>query len=145
MHARLRQALQVRQHALHEGRPLHPDVDPSRYLTADLLMFCRGFCSALDEHHRGEDRVLFPAIAAAHPELAPVLAALSQDHSMLGHLLQELSAAAEQAADPAVLQRHLDGVAALMENHFRYEEQKLLVVLEHLELDASVRVGLGPL
>ena len=108
-------------------------------------MFCRGFCAALDEHHRGEDRVIFPAIVTAHPELVPVLAALSQDHSMVAHLLQELGAAADKAEDPSVLQRHLDGVAALMENHFRYEEQQLPVVLERLQLDAAVHEVLGPL
>ena len=145
MHARLRQALRVTQRAVREGRPIDPRDDASGHLSADLLLFCRGFCTALDEHHRGEDQVLFPAIAAAHPELAPVLAALSQDHSMVAHLLQELGAAADQAADPAVLQRHLDGVAALMESHFRYEERQLLVVLERSELDAAVQEVLGPL
>ena len=145
MHARLHQALRVIERAVHEGRPIDTGDDAGGRLSADLLLFCRGFCAALDEHHRGEDRVLFPAIAAAHPELAPVLAALTQDHSMVAHLLQGLGAAADRAAGPAELQRHLDGVAALMDSHFRYEERQLLVVLERLELDAAVRDVLGPL
>jgi hypothetical protein len=32
-----------------------------------------------------------------------------------------------------------------MENHFRYEERRLLVVLEALDLAAPVREVLGPL
>jgi hypothetical protein len=43
------------------------------------------------------------------------------------------------------LERHLGGVAALMENHFRYEERHLLTVLETLDLDADPRDALGPL
>lgn len=145
VHARLREALRVTERAGHEGRPLDPGDDAGGRLSAELLLFCRGLCAALDGHHRGEDRTLFPAIATAHPELAPVLAALTQDHSMLAHLLQGLGAAADRAASPAELQRHLDGVAALMESHFRYEERQLLVVLERLDLDAAVREVMGPL
>lgn len=34
-----------------------------------------------------ELRTLFPAIEAAHPDLAPVLRKLEQDHSMIDYLL----------------------------------------------------------
>ena len=142
VHARLRQALETTRRAVREGRAVDAG---GRSVTADLLLFCRGFCAALDAHHRGEDRVLFPAIAAAHPQLAPVLAALTQDHSVLAHLLQGLSAAVDAGTEPEEVQRHLDGVGALMENHFRYEERQLLVVLERLELRAAVREVRGPL
>jgi hypothetical protein len=43
------------------------------------------------------------------------------------------------------LDRHLEGVAAIMENHFRYEERQLITVLENLELHAAVKDVLGPL
>jgi hypothetical protein len=43
------------------------------------------------------------------------------------------------------LDRHLEGVAAIMESHFRYEERQLLTVLETLSLDASPEEALGPL
>ncbi len=48
----------------------------------DLLLFCRGFCVALTGHHEGEDRTLFPAIAAAHPELADTIRYLQQDRAI---------------------------------------------------------------
>jgi hemerythrin-like domain-containing protein len=111
----------------------------------DLLLYCRGFCAALDGHHRGEDHTLFPAIAAAHPELRPVLRKLEQDHSMIGYLLSGLRAAVERSAGPDDLRRHLDGVSAIMENHFRYEERQLLTVLEALDLNADPSAALGPL
>jgi hypothetical protein len=64
---------------------------------------------------------------------------------MIAHLLQELRSAVERRAAPDEIERHLDGVAAIMENHFRYEEKQLLIVLESLELDAAVADVFGPL
>lgn len=43
------------------------------------------------------------------------------------------------------LARHLGGISAIMESHFRYEERQLLVVLETLALDADPKRVLGPL
>jgi len=121
------------------------DGAPGEAATRDLLLYCHGFCTALDSHHQGEDRTLFPAIAAAHPELGPVLRSLEQDHSMIAHLLGGLRAAVDRAAPPEELDHHLEGIEAIMENHFRYEERQLLTVLETLELAAVPREVLGPL
>lgn len=137
VHTRLRGALRLTQETLTDTGPL----DGSR----DLLLFCRGFCAALDGHHRGEDRTLFPALAAQHPALRPVLRTLEQDHSTIAHLLAGLSAAVDRSADPADLSQHLEGIAAIMENHFRYEERQLLTVLQTLELDVDPALALGPL
>ncbi|GIF50801.1 hemerythrin HHE cation binding domain-containing protein [Asanoa ferruginea] len=138
MHARLREALDHTRIAVAEGQA-------GAAATGDLLLYCHGFCAALDGHHRGEEHTLFPAIEAAHPELAPVLRRLTQDHSMIAHLLAGLQAALDRAAPAAELHRHLEGVAAIMESHFRYEERQLLTVLETLSLDASPEEVLGPL
>jgi len=138
MHELLRGALRLTRDALRDGAPGETD-------TRDLLLYCRGFCAALDGHHRGEDRLLFPAIAAAHPELGTVLRSLTQDHSMIAHLLEGLRVATERSAPVTELDQHLEGIAAVMENHFRYEERQLLTVLEALELDAEASEVLGPL
>ncbi len=137
-HARLREALSLTRAAVAEGRS---GEGPGR----DLLLYCHGFCAALDGHHRGEDDTLFPAIRKAHPELEPVLRNLSQDHSMISHLLASLQAAVDRGAPAAELARHVEGVAAIMESHFRYEERELLGVLETLSLDAPPGEILGPL
>jgi hemerythrin-like domain-containing protein len=137
VHVRLREALDVTRAAVRAGRV---DERASR----DLLLFCHGFCAALDRHHRGEDRALFPALEAAHPHLVPVLRSLEQDHSSIARLLQELRAAVEHRAAPTELDQHLDGVAALLDNHFRYEERALLVLLDDLELSATPSDVLGP-
>ncbi|WP_432540907.1 hemerythrin domain-containing protein [Kineococcus sp. SYSU DK002] len=133
VHERLREALRLARDGL--------DAPTA----GDLLLHCRGFCAALDGHHRGEDRTLFPAIAAAHPRLRPVLRSLEQDHSTLQHLLAGLADAVDRGAGPDDLARHLDGVEALVENHFRYEERQLTTVLDALDLPAARTDALGPL
>lgn len=138
MHARIREAL-----AFTRAEVL--SAESAQQSAHDLLMYCHGFCAALDGHHQSEDRALFPAIEAARPDLAPVLRALKQDHSMIAHLLQGLRAATNRSANPAELDHHLEGVAAIMENHFRYEERQLLTVLEGLRLHVAVTDALGPL
>lgn len=138
VHARLRDALAVTRASVADGEAAGP-------ATRDLLLFCHGFCTALSGHHRGEDHQLFPAIAAAHPELADTLRLLDQDHSMIEYLVSGLRDAVERTAPAAELDRHLEGIAAVMESHFRFEERRLLSVLETLELDADPRATLGPL
>ncbi|SCG70300.1 hemerythrin domain-containing protein [Micromonospora halophytica] len=138
VHGRLREALTVTQQALAAGETVEPAA-------RDLLLFCHGFCTALTAHHEGEDRHLFPAIAEQYPQLRDTLHHLQQDHSMIAHLLGGLQAAVARAAPPAELLRHLEGVAAIMESHFRYEERQLLTVLETLALGTDPQVVLGPL
>ncbi len=138
VHDRLREALRVTREAVAEG-------DAAVSATRDLLLFCHGFCTALTQHHEGEDRELFPAIAAAHPNLRETLRHLEQDHSMIAHLLGGLQQSVDHRAGPAELDRHLEGIAALMESHFRYEERQLLTVLETLDLQAEVSSVFGPL
>lgn len=138
VHARLREALRVTRAAVRAGEPSAPP-------TRELLLLCHGFCTALTGHHDGEDRELFPAIAAAHPELAPTLSKLEQDHSMVAHLIAALEAAVARGLPPDELDAHLEGIAAIMESHFRYEERALLTVLATLALDAEPRDVFGPL
>jgi len=138
VHERLRKALRVTQEAIAAGDPAEPAA-------RDLLLFCHGFCAALTGHHEGEDGELFPAIARSHSELRETIRYLEQDHSMIGHLLGGLQAAVDRAATPEDLGKHLEGIAAIMESHFRFEERKLLGVLESFALDADVGEVFGPL
>lgn len=127
VHARLRESLQL----AYDG---DSDLDTEK----DLLLYCWGFCVALDGHHRAEDAALFPAIVAARPDLAKVIATLSHDHSMIEHLIASLKQALEAGVSPEEKRRHLDGIGAVMETHFRFEEKKLIEVLE-----ASAALALG--
>ncbi len=138
VHDRLREALAVTRAAVADGKS-------GDATTRDLLLFCRGFCAALTGHHEGEDQHLFPAIEAEHPELGDALRALQQDHSMIAHLLNALEAATSRAAPAHELDQHLEGIAAIMESHFHYEERVLTEVLSGLNLDTGSDTVLGPL
>ncbi len=139
VHRRLREALDLAREQVEDGGT--PDRP-----TRDRLLYCWGFCRALDGHHRSEDHVLFPRLVAAHPDLRPVVARLEQDHSMIAHLLVGLDAALSAGAGAAETLRHLEGIGAIMENHFRYEERELLPRLGALDgLDLDPTEVLGPL
>ncbi|WP_237842087.1 hemerythrin domain-containing protein [Cellulosimicrobium cellulans] len=143
VHGRLRRALAMVRDAAHDDDP-HPG-DP----VTDLLVYCRGFCTALTRHHTAEDAVLFPELERRHPDLADVLRRLRQDHGMIAYLVADLEHALDRATDPEssrnAVGRHLDGVGAIMESHFRYEERALGGVLSALDLRAPRRDALGPL
>ena len=64
---------------------------------------------------------------------------------MIAYLLSGLEQAIRSQASPEEIARHLEGLAAIMESHFRYEERQLLSVLSTLDLDAAVPDMLGPL
>lgn len=119
--------------------------DAGSALTRDLLITCHGFCAALDGHHAAEDRVLFPALVAEHPELATIVRDLQRDHAMLAHLLGQLRLALDRGAGPSELEGHLDGIEAIMLTHFRYEERVLMSALQTLRLDRDPQDALGPL
>jgi len=136
-HQRLRQALRVARDALGAG-----DVEPAR---ADLLLYCHGFCAALSGHHVSEDTALFRELSARHPGLRSTIAKLMQDHEMIAALLTQFDQAMTASAAPDELMRHLDGLSAIMESHFNYEERKLLEPLSTLVLEADPHTLLGPL
>lgn len=64
---------------------------------------------------------------------------------MIGYLLSGLSDAVDRSATPEELDRHVEGIAAIMESHFGFEERALLEILDTLDLDADRDDALGPL
>lgn len=136
-HHRLREAVRVARESL--------DEEDHERRTRDLLLYCHGFCAALSGHHVSEDVGLFPELAARYPALRPTIARLEQDHSMIAHLLTQLDHALRSSASKAELSLQLDGLSAIMESHFRYEERQLLDTLATLDLDAEPSRMLGPL
>jgi hypothetical protein len=107
-----------------------------------LTLDCAGFCRALARHHGAEDRALFPQVLAAHPGLARDVALLITDHRLLAGLIRDLEQVAGRG-DPAETARHLDGIEAIMESHFAFEERRLAAVLDALALDAEPADVLG--
>jgi hemerythrin-like domain-containing protein len=135
VHQRLRRALDIARETIEDG------ADPES-LARDLRLYCVGFCVALGGHHRSEDATLFPIVLSHRPDLAPTVAKLVQDHSMIAHLIQTLEHAVSTAADSASLHRHLDGIGAIMESHFRFEEKQLLDLLNTIEVEGLDKTAL---
>ena len=101
----------------------------------DLLSHCLSFCAAIHAHHTGEDIQLFPALRAAAPELAPVIDKLMEDHALVAGILRQvrdLLVPDPPAADPEALVRELDGLTAILESHFSFEERRIARALDTL-------------
>ncbi|MFC8599213.1 hemerythrin domain-containing protein [Isoptericola sp. NPDC057191] len=146
VHARLRDAMEVAREAVSDAEALGATADPRHRLG----LYCHGFCQALEGHHRGEDTSVFTTLLDLRPDLTGVVAELQRDHRTLDHLLGELARAVDAQADAATLERHLDGIDAVMETHFRYEEKRLVAVLDEPAVAAALagtdrRAALGPL
>lgn len=113
-----------------------------RTLPEDSLgAHCLAFCTALTNHHRGEDEGLFTALVRERPDLAPTVAKLVEDHGFIARILTRVRALAEQAqqaalaadgpgADLEAIGRELDGLAAIVESHFAYEERAIGAALD---------------
>lgn len=105
----------------------------------ELRVHCLSFCSALTRHHAGEDGGAFPVIAAEFPELRTVISQLKTDHNHLDWILGNLASLLGDLPDdpdPATSARvraELEGLTAIMETHFGYEERKLASVLNATE------------
>ncbi|GAA4058439.1 hemerythrin domain-containing protein [Nonomuraea soli] len=110
----------------------------------DLQTHCLTFCSALTRHHTGEDTSAFPALAKQFPELRPILDELGRDHEIVTDSMHKLQALLNTLAEdapaptPAEAQRirgELNGLAALIETHFVYEEKRIVEALNSLRAE----------
>lgn len=106
------------------------DARPSR----DLRAHCLTFCAALGRHHTGEDAGAFRVLADEVPELRPVLANLIADHEVVAGILGRIEQVLgdDRPLPTAQVRAELDGLAALLESHFRYEEKRLVTALNAL-------------
>ncbi|GAA2362196.1 hypothetical protein GCM10010404_15080 [Nonomuraea africana] len=104
----------------------------------ELRAHCLTFCSALERHHTGEDRNAFPTLAEEFPELRPVLEKLQEDHYLVSDILRRIEALvgdldAELDEDEADrVRRELDGLSAIVESHFSFEERQIVEALNSL-------------
>ncbi|SED71361.1 Hemerythrin HHE cation binding domain-containing protein [Streptomyces sp. Ag109_O5-10] len=102
-----------------------------RRLSDDVLRtHCLAFCTALTSHHRGEDDGLFSQLLRERPDLAPTITKLVEDHGLIASILSRVGELADRAVEPRgsaleEIGRELDGLAAIMESHFAYEERTI--------------------
>ncbi|MEU0505437.1 hemerythrin domain-containing protein [Nocardia sp. NPDC005998] len=101
-----------------------------------LRAHCTAFCAALTRHHTCEDTAGFPALAGQFPELAPILAELRADHQLVADILRRLTELLDSIGpdNSATVRRELDGLAAILESHFQWEERRLVQAFDELEM-----------
>ncbi|MFE4369736.1 hemerythrin domain-containing protein [Streptomyces sp. NPDC056835] len=107
-----------------------------RRLSDDALVtHCLAFCTALTSHHQGEDDGMFSQLLRERPDLATTVAKLVEDHGMIAAILSRVRELADRAAESRgpvleAIGRELDGLGAIMESHFRYEERTISEALD---------------
>jgi deazaflavin-dependent oxidoreductase (nitroreductase family) len=104
-------------------------------LGTQLRMNCLMVCQGIHQHHIGEDTKIFPSVRHDHPELAPLLERLSQDHKTVQHLLDRIQeVVAGSQSDITEVLSEVDRLIAELEDHLTYEETNLLPVLDSIVL-----------
>ncbi|GAA4639615.1 hypothetical protein GCM10023196_101910 [Actinoallomurus vinaceus] len=101
-----------------------------------LRAHCTAFCAALTRHHTSEDATAFPALAAQFPELVPVLDDLRRDHLLVADILRRLQRLLTTLTADNVenVRRELDGLTAILESHFQWEERRLVNAVDALQV-----------
>ncbi|GAB3838821.1 hemerythrin domain-containing protein [Dactylosporangium cerinum] len=92
----------------------------------DLTVHCVAFCAAVTAHHEGEDAGMFAELLRLRPDLAGTVDKLVEDHGLIAWILSRIAAA---TSDDAV-SGELDGLTAILESHFAYEERAISAALD---------------
>jgi len=108
-----------------------------------LATHCVAFCAAMTRHHTGEEAGAFPALAAQHPDLRPVLDKMAEDHVLIAGIVARVEDIARELADDSSprLTAELDGLSAIMESHVAFEERRIRHALDALEGSATDLLG----
>ena len=108
-----------------------------------LATHCLAFCAAMTRHHTGEETGAFPALAARFPDLQPLLDKMAEDHVLIAGIVARVDEIARELADDSSprLTAELDGLSAIMESHFAFEERRIRHALDALDGSAAEVLG----
>jgi len=74
---------------------------------------------------------MFAELLRQRPDLSGTIAKLVEDHAMIAPMLTRVAEIAGHAAGKAEsIRRELDGLTAIMESHFAYEERAIGAALD---------------
>jgi hypothetical protein len=111
VHGALREQLSsLRREAARGVRPPAADAAAGEH----LLSHCLSFCAAMIDN-------------------------IIEDHGLVAEILRQIRALLAQGQDPSgpgALVRELDGLTAILESHFSYEERRIANALDSLEPEA---------
>lgn len=97
-------------------------ADPA--LPPSLLQHCLAFCGSVSAHHERESGA-FPELERRSPGLAPVLERIRAEHAVVARIVTQLRELLDTEPDRTVLRDRVDALAALLEDHFAFEEEQL--------------------
>jgi hypothetical protein len=121
-------------------------ADLLEHRTPGLPQHCLAFCAAIRSHHTSEDRNAFARLAETDPTLRPMIELLERDHHQIAALLrnaEELAQGVAQHPEAAPrLRGELEGIAAVLESHFAFEEKTIVSALNDLDPTARSTVEL---
>jgi hypothetical protein len=133
------QLAQAHRELRHRITRLKADLGQRRLDDSVLVAHCLAFCAALTSHHQGEDtgragEGMFDQLLKERPDLERTVANLMEDHQLIEGLLRRVAALADRAAEEpgglAAVRRELDGLTAIMDSHFAYEERAISRALD---------------
>ncbi|MER6772858.1 hemerythrin domain-containing protein [Streptomyces bacillaris] len=112
------------------GRPTSPPPGPG--LRAQLSFHCLAVCDLLTGHHTHEDGA-FAYFEQEMPQLAPAIARLREEHEVVARSLTELRELLARfdggEIGPEEVRDEVVRLTANLEEHFTYEEEQLIPVL----------------
>ncbi|MEV4132893.1 hemerythrin domain-containing protein [Dactylosporangium sp. NPDC049742] len=94
-----------------------------------LTTHCLAFCAAVAAHHQGEDAGMFADLLRERPDLTGTVAKLVEDHEMIAWILTRITDLLRGPSTDS-LAGELDGLAAILESHFRFEERTISAALD---------------
>jgi hypothetical protein len=103
--------------------------------SSTLTAHCLAFCTSLTAHHEGENAGMFTDLLRQRPDLEATVKNLVQDHEVIAAILTRVAeltttAAGAEPAERDAIGFELDGLAAIMESHFGYEERAISSALD---------------
>jgi hemerythrin superfamily protein len=103
-----------------------------------LKVNCLNYCGFVHAHHNAEDRMLFPALRQANPELGPIVDRLEADHRTVSLLLDDVEAAARElsaeaeAKIRASVSEALEALSGHLLEHLDFEEESVAETMRSL-------------
>jgi alkanesulfonate monooxygenase SsuD/methylene tetrahydromethanopterin reductase-like flavin-dependent oxidoreductase (luciferase family) len=95
-----------------------------------LGAYCASYCRLVTEHHRIEDRAVFPHLRDSDADLVPVVDRLEQEHVVIHGVVEAvdraLVAALGDRKDFTGLQSAVDLLTDTLLSHLAYEEQQII-------------------
>ncbi|GAA2899754.1 hypothetical protein Acy02nite_60990 [Actinoplanes cyaneus] len=122
--------------------PIVATVSPGDQAASETVVrHAKLMLAMLHEHHESEDEYIWPLLHQRLPDRDAIIDTMQQQHETLAELIDQITAGLTRwagVADPqtgAGLAKHLEELAALLDEHLDLEESNVLpLVREHLSV-----------